>query len=99
MVNNSHLKIDSVTFTDREFIVFEQGFEEGYEMAKRLYKPVAVFFRTESDEITHGTRLVSSDRINKKEVPSEDGTEFTAGMPTREKQTVDNSIITHSKML
>ena len=58
MTNNSQLKIDAVTFTDREFVIYEQGFEEGYEMAKRLYKPVAVYFRTESDRIAHGTRIV-----------------------------------------
>lgn len=28
-------------------------------------------------------------KINIKKIPPEDGTEFTAGMPTREKQTVD----------
>ena len=60
MTNNSQLKIDAVTFTDREFVIYEQGFEEGYEMAKRLYKPAAVFFRTESDRIAHGTRLTTT---------------------------------------
>ncbi len=35
--------------TEEEIAKYEQGFEDGYAVAKRLYKPIAFNYTTQSD--------------------------------------------------
>ena len=42
---------------DRELIIFEKGFEEGYQVAKRLYKPFSIEVLSE-DEFLNKERMI-----------------------------------------
>ena len=42
--------IKPIRFSDSELLAYEKGFEDGYGVAKRLYKPCAFWMLNENNE-------------------------------------------------